>query len=71
MPHNNATDVRLLSCRQVARTIGVPASTVRKWLRTGVLPLQVIRLGNPPRWIRVREDELQRFLEDGGPNAEA
>lgn len=47
---------------EVAKSLGLHPNTVRKWLRAG--RLSGVRVGN--RW-RVRERDLEAFLEPGKP----
>ena len=51
---------RLLTVREVADLVGVSSETVLRWIRRGELP--AIRL--PGGAIRIREDELERWLEE-------
>ncbi len=66
------TEERLLTVEQVAERIQVPEATVRRWLREG--RLRGARFGGTKTGWRIRESELQRFIEaaerdEGGPNA--
>ncbi len=54
---------KLLTTHQVARRLGLGEDSVRRKLREGVLP--GLRLGSSNRsQYRVREDELQRWLDE-------
>ena len=50
----------LLTAREVAERLGVSPETVLRWIRRGELP--AIKL--PGGAVRVREDELERWLEE-------
>jgi excisionase family DNA binding protein len=49
----------LFSVRQLAATLGRNEETIRRWLRRG--KLRSLKL--TPRTIRVRAEDLERFLE--------
>lgn len=51
-----------LSPEEAAELVGVHVDTVREWLRSGELPTH----GKGSRVVRVRRDQLERFLERGG-----
>ena len=52
--------MRLLTLRDVAEAVQVSETTVRRWVRTGVLP--AYKLGKRGQF-RVGEEDLQAFLE--------
>ena len=52
----------LLTVPEVAAMLRLNEQTVRKWLRTGVLP--GINLGSRQAGWRVRRADVERFLED-------
>jgi excisionase family DNA binding protein len=51
---------RLLTVEEIAEQVSVTHETVRRWLRLG--ELKGVRLARKAGW-RVRESDLQRFLE--------
>ena len=55
--HAGEAPVRCLTVRQVGEALGVPPSTVRFWIRTGLLP--AVRAG---RRVLIHEHDLRRFL---------
>lgn len=54
----------LLTIAEVAEYMGLSEYTIRRWVRSGVLP--VTKLG---RSVRIRSDELERFIEDNTERA--
>ena len=55
------TDERLFTVDEVAEKLRMKPGTVRNWLRTG--RLKGFTLGKTQAGWRVRESELQRFIE--------
>jgi len=62
----NSTEVRWLSCRQVARRLDRSVVTVRRMIKKGVF---VSRLVNNYRW-EIREDTLERCYAPGPSRVE-
>jgi excisionase family DNA binding protein len=56
---------KLLTVRQAAERLSVHAETIRRWLAAG--RLHGTKLGGGPAGWRIRESELDRFLEQGAP----
>lgn len=54
----------LLTVGEIAATLRVDTSTVYRWFARGVLPC--VRFGGS---VRVRPDELERFVRQGGDAA--
>jgi excisionase family DNA binding protein len=54
---------QLLSTAEAGERLGVAGITVWRWVRSGKIP--AIDIGSPgqPR-LRIREDDLQQFIED-------
>ena len=50
-----------LTVEQVADLLQVAQETVRRWIRSGELP--VLDLGGPKTGYRIRRDELDRFIQ--------
>lgn len=50
-----------LTVEQAADLLQVAQETVRRWIRSGDLP--VLDLGGPKTGYRIRKDELQKFIE--------
>ncbi len=50
-----------LTVPQVAERLGVSEETVRRWIRAGELP--VLDLGGPKAGYRIREADLEEFLQ--------
>jgi excisionase family DNA binding protein len=59
---------RLLTVEEIAEQVSVTHETVRRWLRSG--DLRGVRLARKAGW-RVREGDLQRFLERHIPESGA
>jgi excisionase family DNA binding protein len=57
---------RLLTVEEVAEQMSVTHETVRRWLRSG--DLRGVRLARKAGW-RVRENDLQAYLERHSPQA--
>jgi excisionase family DNA binding protein len=55
------TEERLLTVDQVADRLQVTPATVRDWLRAG--KIRGMRIGATRAGWRVRESEIQRFIE--------
>jgi excisionase family DNA binding protein len=55
-----STDEQLLNISQVAFILGISAPSVRRRIATGDLP--AVQLGNRKTAIRVRRDDLERYL---------
>jgi excisionase family DNA binding protein len=61
-------EVRWLTVEDVATQLQVSQETVRRWIRSGRLP--VLDLGGPKAGYRIREDALEAFVaERYGPIA--
>ena len=55
-----------LTVLDVARALEVPIGTVRRWVRTGELP--VLELGGSRTVYRIRRSDLERFVQDQYPD---
>lgn len=61
-------DIRWLTVENVATRLQISQETVRRWIRSGQLP--VLELGGPKAGYRIREDALDAFIaERYGPVA--
>lgn len=56
---------QLLTVHQVAEQLGITEGTVRRWCRSGHLPAVWLA----QRTIRVRQADLDEFIEAGRPEA--
>jgi len=55
-------DVQWLTVEDVAARLQVSQETVRRWIRSGQLP--VLELGGPKAGYRIREDALDAFIAE-------
>ncbi|MBE0448983.1 MAG: helix-turn-helix domain-containing protein [Actinobacteria bacterium] len=53
---------KLLSLKEVADRLGLNPETIRRWTKSGKLP--AVKLG--PNTVRVKELDLQEFIESRG-----
>ncbi|WP_027500433.1 helix-turn-helix domain-containing protein [Rhodococcus sp. UNC363MFTsu5.1] len=53
-------NVRLLTVAQAAGHLGVSTKTVQRMYRAGEVPH--VRLGTPPRWVRISQTDLDAFI---------
>ena len=58
---DNPQEVRWVTVAQVAERFQVSQETVRRWIRSGQLP--VLELGGVKAGYRIREDDLATFIE--------
>lgn len=56
------TEEALLTVRQVAKRLSVHEETVRRWIAAG--RLRAIKLGSRAAGWRIRQGELDRFLQE-------
>ncbi len=54
-------EAQWLTVADVAERLRISQETVRRWIRTGALP--VLDVGGPKAGYRVREDDLEVFLD--------
>lgn len=59
---------KLYTVSEAAAILGVSLKTVRKWLESGYIPHT--RLGPAARLIRIRAEDLERFLQSGVVSSE-
>jgi excisionase family DNA binding protein len=58
-----SANLQLLSIQETAAILDVSRKLVSKWIHSGALP--AIRLGPGQRLIRIRQDDLEAFIEAG------
>ena len=62
------TGERFLTVSEVAAQLRVSEFTVRNWLRSG--RLRGYRPGGTKAGWRIRQEDLQRFIEQSGPQSD-
>ncbi|NJD28171.1 MAG: helix-turn-helix domain-containing protein [Chloroflexi bacterium] len=58
---------RLTSLPEAARELGIHESTVRRWIKAGLLPADRIGPGRRYRIARHDLDRLRKSVRNGGP----
>lgn len=54
---------QLYSTEEAGEILGVTSVTVRRWVNQGRIRVVEISTGNRPK-LRIREDDLQKFIEE-------
>lgn len=64
-----SSNLQLLSIQETAAILDVSRKLVSNWIHSGALP--AIRLGPGQRLIRIRQEDLEAFIEAGEMSKEA
>lgn len=55
-------EVKLYTVKEVARQLRVDATTVRRWIKVGILPAILLPSRGLKQAYRIRDEELQKLL---------